>query len=152
MKNPFSQDLEKNNLDLILLITTISGIFISLFCLYFLVFKQKLNENLKSIMKKLVLQNLISFILMTIGLVLILCEGIRTKVSCYMILAPTFFNLSGNFFWISLISSLRYYMTERASQTRILSQEDINGYTQGRALVCCVGKTFCTSILTLKNV
>ena len=136
MDNRFNiQDLEKSSLDIILLITTISGIFINLFCLYFLVFKLKLNENLKSIMKKLVLQNLISFISMTIGLVLILCRGIRTEVSCFMFISPTYFNLSGNFFWISLVSILRYYMTERASQTRILSQDKINGYTAGRALV-----------------
>ena len=133
--NPFSSNLEEFHLDKILFTTALSGIILSTICLCYLTFKLKLNENIKSILKNLALQNLVSFILMAIGLLMVLVRGFRTQTTCYLIIFPVVFSFSGNFFWISLISSLRYYMTERASQTKILSQDNIKGFTKSMILI-----------------
>ena len=136
-KNPFGVPLYGTIRGYVYISSIIIGIVASLLSLAYIRHKLKLNSNIKSILLFMGLQNLVLLIAMGCGVILMMVEESNSRLSCYLVIGSLFVCLGTDITIGGIISSLRYFMVFRASNTKILSDKDIKGFT-----VCCIAMQY----------
>ena len=105
----------------ILLICSIFTLFITMGSLWYIWRKIKLNIFLKIILTIMAVQNFLAIIISSVSNMFMLWYGVRTKMTCIFIIYPGYFNSRSTQTFNCLLSYLKYEMSKKAAETRILS-------------------------------
>ena len=111
----------------VVLFTTTLGMIISSICVYYTFFKLKLNKYIKALLNVMTIQTLVSFTITSISNLIIINTGMNNKTFCLLYLIPLKFMFTTNVYLNSLISTLRFLMTWKASNSRIFNEKFIWG-------------------------
>ena len=128
-QNPFGILLHDSIRGYILLAASIGCIATSLTSLIYLTTKMKLNQQIKQLFIAIGIQNLVGFILVTFGILTTWIQEKHSKISCTLVIFPIYFCTGGCITLNTAISVLRYFMVKKATDAKILTEKDINGFS-----------------------
>ena len=101
-----------------LLTATSSHVIVSAICLIFMIRKLTLNKFIKISLCIMAIQNVIGSLLMTCSNISMLVYHQKSLLSCLFLTQPIIITNRSNWTFIAVISTLRYLMAWKASQTR----------------------------------
>ena len=101
-----------------LLTATSVHVIVSAICLTFMIRKLTVNKFIKISLCIMAIQNIIGSLLMTCSNISMLVYHQKSLLSCLFLTQPIIISTRSNWTFISIISTLRYLMAWKASQTR----------------------------------